>query len=136
MNSESATKLVAPFYEALNQPSKKDVDALLGSCLAPTWTSSAIEGDAKGREAFIQQVKGFGKALPDLKWTIREVVADGDKIVVRSEVTGTPAGDFMGVPHAGKSFKIMTLDLHTVRDDKMAHAFHCEDWASALRQLK
>ena len=76
--------------------------------------------------------------LPDLKWEIKEVLADpvANKVIVRSEASGTPAGDFMGVPHSGKTFRVMAIDVHTVRDGQLAVAHHVEDWVGALRQLK
>ena len=80
-------------------------------------------------------MQGFGKLIPDLAWDIKEVFADGDKIIVRSEASGTPVGAFMGVPHGGKRFSVMTIDIHTVRDGKLVTAHHVEDWAQALRQL-
>ena len=42
----------------------------------------------------------------------------------------------MGVPHGGRRFAVMTIDIHTVEDGKLVRAHHVEDWASALRQLK
>jgi hypothetical protein len=36
-------------------------------------------------------------------------------VIVRGEVTGTPAGDLFGVPHTGKTFKIMAIDIQTAR---------------------
>jgi predicted ester cyclase len=98
MHLEAARALVAPFYEALNQPATKDVRALVESVVHPEWRSFAGEGLSKDREAFIGQVMGFGKLIPDLTWEIKEVVAAEGKIVVRSEARGTPVADFMGVP--------------------------------------
>ena len=95
MNRESAAKLVAPFYDALNQPGSKDVAALVSNVADPDWRSFSAEGVSKSRDEFIHQVEGFGKMIPDLAWSIKEVLADGDKIVVRSEASGTPAADFM-----------------------------------------
>jgi predicted ester cyclase len=135
MNHETARAIVAPFYDALNHPADKDVAALVEGAAVAEWRSFSADGVSKSRDEFIQQVKGFGKIIPDLAWTVAEVLADGDKIVVRSEASGTPAGDFFGVPHGGKSFRIMTIDLHTVRDGKLVTAHHVEDWAGAVRQL-
>jgi hypothetical protein len=42
----------------------------------------------------------------------------------------------MGVAHTGRSFRIMTLDVHTVEDGRLTRADHVEDWASAMRQLR
>ncbi|MFN3398284.1 MAG: hypothetical protein ACK4ZS_07090, partial [Sulfurimicrobium sp.] len=35
--------------------------------------------------------------------------------IVRGEGSGTPAGEFMGVPHGGRSFRILAIDINTVR---------------------
>lgn len=130
-----ARSLIAPFYDALNNPAAKDVAALVTSVAAPEWRSYASETQSKSREEFIAQAIGFGKLIPDLAWTIKEVLVAGDRIVVRSEATGTPAGDFFGVPHTGRSFRIMTIDIHTVADGRLVAAHHVEDWAGAIRQL-
>ena len=65
-----------------------------------------------GRDASIRVVGGFAK------------------------VTGTPAGDLFGVPHGGKSFRIMAIDIQTIRDGKIARTYHLENWLSALGQLR
>lgn len=136
MNRNDARSIIAPFYDALTAPASKDVRALVEGVASLDWRSFSGEGVSKGREEFIQQVTGFGRLIPDLAWEIKQVVVDGDTIVVRSEARGTPAADFMGVPHSGKGFAIMTIDIHTVAEGKLVRAHHVEDWAGALRQLK
>ncbi len=136
MPHDSARSIVAPIYEAHNAPATRDVRALVEGAASPDWRSFSGETASKGRDEFIQQVMGFGKLIPDLAWDIKDIIADGDKIVVRSEASGTPDADFMGVPHGGKRFSIMTIDIHTVAGGKLIRAHHVEDWASALRQLR
>jgi len=136
MHTNEAQALIAPFYDALTLPASKDVRALVEGLASPAWRSFSGETVSKGRDEFIQQAIGFGKLIPDLRWDIKEVFADGDRIIVRSEASGTPAADFMGVPHSGKRFSVMTIDIHTVEGGKLVRAHHVEDWAGALRQLK
>jgi predicted ester cyclase len=57
-------------------------------------------------------------------------------VVVRGEVTGTPAGELFGVPHTGRSFSIMAVDIQTIRDGKIAKTYHMENWLSALNRLR
>ena len=135
MNYDTERSLVAPFYEALNQPATKDVAGLVRGATSTNWRTFSGETMSKGQEEFIQQVVGFGKLIPDLAWTIKDILTDGDTIVVRSEASGTPVGDFFGVPPNGRSFHIMTIDLHTVKEGKLALVHHIEDWATAIRQL-
>ena len=78
----------------------------------------------------------FAKSIPDLTFEIREVLVDGDRVIVRGEVNGTPAGELFGVPHTGKSFKIMAVDIQTIKDGKIAKTYHMENWLSALGQLR
>ena len=135
MNLDTAKAVVAPFYDVLNNPATKNVAKAITNSVHPDWRSYSGETVSKSRDEFIAQVIGFGKLIPDLAWNIKEVLVDGDRVIVRSEASGTPAGEFFGVPHGGKSFKVMTIDIHTVKDGKLATAYHVEDWASALRQL-
>jgi predicted ester cyclase len=73
--------------------------------------------------------------IPDLRWEIKDTLVDGNRIIVRSEASGTPTGPFFGVEPTGKSFRIMTIDIHTIKDGKAVTAHRVEDWASAVRQL-
>ena len=131
-----APAVVTRFYDMLNRPAGKDVAAIAAQILCPDWRSHSAESVSKGRDEFVAQVIGFGKAIPNLAWTVKETLRNGERVVVRSEASGTPAGEFFGVPHGGRSFRIMTIDIHTVRDGMLAAAYHVEDWAGALRQLK
>jgi predicted ester cyclase len=54
----------------------------------------------------------------------------------RRRATGTPTGPLFGVDGKGKSFEIMSIDIHTIEGGKIARTYHVEDWAGALRQLK
>jgi predicted ester cyclase len=73
-------------------------------------------------------------AIPDLQ-EIKEVLVAGDRAIVRGEASGTPSGEFMGVSHAGKAFKVMSIDVHTIAGGKMVRSYHVEDWIGATRQL-
>lgn len=63
------------------------------------------------------------------------VPAVDDRIIVRGEATGTPVADFFGAAPTGKSFRTMAIDLFTVRDGKLAKAYHIENWTAALQQI-
>lgn len=132
-----AQALLTPFYGALDQPATKDTRALVEKALAPDWKSYSNENDFKGREAFIAMVSGLAKTVPDMRWEVKEMLLSGNRVIVRSMASGTPQGQFMGMPAAGnKSFSIMAIDIHTIVDGKAVVAHHVEDWAAAMRQLK
>lgn len=78
---------------------------------------------------------GFGQLMPDLNWAVQDMYQDGDTVVVRSRATGTPVGPLFGVDGQGRSFDIMTIDIHELKDGVIARTYHIEDWAGALQQL-
>lgn len=131
---EQARAAIAPFYQALN--AGNDALALVGQAAGPDWESCGSAGKCSGAEQVGKAIAGFQLRVPDLKWEIKEVLVVGDRVVVRGEGSGTPAGEFMGVPHGGRSFRILAIDIHTVRDGRLSgRTYHVEDWMGAARQL-
>lgn len=135
LSKVEARKIIEPLYSMFNRPQTKDLKALSDIALVPEWRSCSGLNVCKTREAFLGQIGFFGKLIPDLKWDIKEVLVEGERIVVIGEGSGTPADAFFGVPHSGKSFKIMAIDVHTVKDGKLVAVYHVEDWAGAMQQL-
>ncbi|MBA4257423.1 MAG: polyketide cyclase [Polaromonas sp.] len=129
--------VVQKFYDFLSNPASAEHAGALKAVMADNFVSIGDHsGKNKSREAFIGQVGGFGKLIPDLKWAPQEViVAEGGKVIVRSRATGTPRGPLFGVDGKGKGFDIMSIDIHTVVDGKIVQTHHVEDWSGALRQL-
>jgi predicted ester cyclase len=68
-----------------------------------------------------------------MKFDIKEVLVAGDRVVVRGEVTGTPAGELFGVPHTGKSFRIIAIDRWENRED-VSHGELVECAGATARQ--
>jgi predicted ester cyclase len=108
---------------------------VLRQATAPEWVSCETDDVCGTREQVIAAIVGRHKAIPDLKWEIKEVLVSGNRITVRGEATGTPAGEFMGVPHGGKSFRLMSIDVHTIEAGKLVRSYHVEDWLGVVRQL-
>lgn len=133
-------ELVRRFYDlALTVDPGADgsqVARVLGELLADNFESiSTVE--TKGKEVLIKQVQGFWKLVPDLRWEPQEILRDGERIIVRSIATESPKGDFMGMPLDGsKSFRMMTIDIHTVENGRIRRVHHLEDWMAAMKQLK
>jgi predicted SnoaL-like aldol condensation-catalyzing enzyme/predicted ester cyclase len=135
LSVEQARTIVAPLYDALNQPAKKDVPALLARAANPDYKSYSTNEDWVTRDQLADVFKTLGAAVPDLRWTIKDIQTFGDQIVVRGEATGTPERELFGAKPTGKSFKTMSIDLFTVKDGKLASAYHVENWMGAFRQM-
>jgi hypothetical protein len=135
MSVETARASVAPFYRALNAEFAKDSPDLVRQATAPQWVSCRGNDLCNTRDEVISGIGQRLMSIPDLKWEIKEVLVAGNQVTVRGEATGTPAGEFMGTPHTGKSFRLMSIDVHTLEGGKMVRSYHLEDWLGAVRQL-
>src|SRR5260370_40843218 len=121
-----------------NVPTRGDVRAFREQIVTADYESCAgyLPGECWGRETSIKVGSNFANTIPDMKFDIKEVLVAGDREIVRGEATGTPSGELFGVPHSGKSFRIMPVDIQTIKDGKIARTFHIENWLSAIGQLR
>jgi len=138
LSEQQARDLIAPWYSLFNVATRSDVRATQEAVLTEDYESCAgyLPGECWGRETSIKVVSNFANTIPDMTFEIKEVLVAGDRVVVRGEVTGTPSGDLFGVPHSGRSFRIMAVDIQTIRDGKIAKTYHMENWLSAIGQLR
>jgi len=135
LTTEQARMIVAPLYDALNQPATKDVAALLAKAANPDYRSHHTNDDWLTRDQLAEVFKGIGSSVPDLRWTIEDIQTFGDQIVVRGKATGTPTGELWGAKPTGKRFSTMAIDIFTVRNGKLSTAYHVENWMTAVQQI-
>jgi predicted ester cyclase len=133
---EQARAIVAPLYDALNAPTKKDVVALLAKATNADYRSCSTNQDCLDRDQLAVQFKAFGAIIPDLQWEVREIRVYGNSIVVRGEASGTPVAPLFGVQPTGRSFRTISLDLFTVAEGKLSTAYHVENWVAAINQVR
>ena len=136
LSIEQARTIVAPLYDALNQPATKDVAALLARAANPDYRSFHTNEDWLTRDQLAEVFKTIGSSVPDLRWTIEDIQTFGDQIVVRGKATGTPTGELWGAKPTGKGFSTMAIDIFTVRNGKLSSAYHVENWMTAVQQIR
>src|SRR6202022_3607315 len=61
-------------------------------------------------------VRLFRTAFPDQWWQIEDLIAEGDKIVARTTMTGTHQGDFFGISPTGRSVTLTGAHISRVAD--------------------
>ncbi|MGH2397194.1 MAG: ester cyclase [bacterium] len=125
-------KDVALWYEAFN---RKD-PALLERILSEKWVDiPPVPGQPAGPEGAKQILIELTTAFPDLAITIEDVLQDGNKVIVRSEIAGTQRNAFMGFPTKNRRMAIQAIDIHEFKDGKIVRTWHTEDWMTGFHQL-
>lgn len=133
----------APAVQALMQKhyagygAKGDPAGTFAQTTAAAWSNCSANGTkCQNRDELVAALSnGLHKLIPDLQWEIVDMMASGDRVIVRGQGSGTPVGPFFGVPPSGKSFRVMSIDIHTLKDGKIVHTHHLEDWVAAQGQL-
>lgn len=132
----TALALVQPYYDALLAPTPDRVRGLVERATSPDWRNCTDEDVCETRDEAIARWGSHRQLIPDLDLEIRDVLVSGNKIVVRGRMTGTPNRPLMGVDPQGRSFRVMTVDIHEIADGKIVHSFHLEDWGRGIAQMR
>jgi predicted ester cyclase len=77
----------------------------------------------------------FRSAFPDFKVTIDDLIAEGDKVVVRSTWSGTHKGEFMGNAPTGKSVSFGVIDIIRFAGGKAVEHWGQMDRMGMMQQL-
>lgn len=77
-------------------------------------------GTSPGREGLKESCDIFLKAFPDLRFTVEDIIVEGDKACVRSTLTGTHEGDLSGVPPTHRKVEVEAIDIIRVDDEGRA----------------
>ncbi|HSN75232.1 MAG TPA: ester cyclase [Anaerolineae bacterium] len=74
-------------------------------------------------------------AFPDMRFAIRQQIAEGDKVLTHKTLQGTQLGPFMGIPATGKAVAVDVMDIFTVAGGKITEHWTVGDMLSMMRQL-
>jgi steroid delta-isomerase-like uncharacterized protein len=112
----------------------REIDALDEVVAVDYLDHAAFPGQAPGLEGLKQRVTTLFQAL-EPTWTIDDIVAEDDMVVLRWSHIGTHVGEFLGIPPTGKSFTIRGIDMYRVRDGKMAEHWNVVDLYGFCQQV-
>jgi steroid delta-isomerase-like uncharacterized protein len=119
---------VEQLFEAFNHGDLSEIDVLV----APAYVGA--QGD-KGPAGFRAVVVGLRTAFPDLRYTLDDVVADGDRVAVRWHWTGTHRGPFRAFPATGKAVRNTGAGIFRLHDGKIVAAELETDRLGFLEQI-
>ena len=68
-------------------------------------------GQAPGAEGVRQVFAMLKAAFPDMSQSIQDMVAEGDRVAIRSTLHGSHRGEFLGIPATGKQVALPGIDI-------------------------
>ena len=92
-------------------------------------------GEKRGKNGLRELITMYRTAFPDLKMTIEEQAAEGDKVFTRWTATGTHRGELMGFPPTGKIARVQGMIVTRIVNGKVVEDKEVYDALGMLRQI-
>jgi steroid delta-isomerase-like uncharacterized protein len=75
-------------------------------------------------------------AFPDVHFTIVDIIAEGDKVVVHSVLQGTQKNTYRGIESSGNRVKVSEIVIHRLENGKIVERWTHLDLYNLFKQMK
>ena len=77
----------------------------------------------------------FRAGMTDLRVVIEDMIAEGDKVMMRYRIEGTHEGELFGVPPTGRRVSIESITVERVSGSKIREHWRVTDTLDMMQQL-
>jgi len=136
----SSTRNKAAFTRVLEAANAHD-EALLSKTVDEVFAPDALVATqlpihTTGAQAIKEVFAILHRAFPDLRVTVEDVIAEGDKVVSRHTVTGTHrGGEYMGLAPTGRSIRYDEIFILRFEGGRIAQTWGVVDVHAQRKQL-
>ena len=124
------------FHDVVNSGNAEIISKMIDELVEPdAMIRTPVPLDVNGAEALKHVWAVLLAAFPDLHLTVEDMIAEGDKVVVRNTVTGTHRGEYMGLPPTGKSVTYNEIFIFRFVNGRVAETWGVVDVLSLMKQL-
>jgi steroid delta-isomerase-like uncharacterized protein len=110
--------------------------ALADEVLSPRFTSHDWPNDGRtGPQAFRDYYAAIRSAVPDARYEVDDLIAEGDKVVVRWTLLGTHEGAFGGIAATGRPIALKGIAIYRVDDGKLMERWVVSDLHGLLEEI-
>jgi steroid delta-isomerase-like uncharacterized protein len=133
MSTEANVAVARRVFDDLFNEGKLDA---ADEIYAPDHTSHDPQAPGvNGAAAMKHYIGMYRAAFPDLQLSTDDIIAEGDKVVIRWTARGTHKGELMGVPPTGKQTVVTGINIFRVKDGRIAEEWVNWDTIGLLQQL-
>lgn len=128
--SEENKAIVRSFLEV--QDREERIPAELCS---PDFTAHIAGAPPMDIAAFEQFEAVFSAGFSNIRHSIEDIVAEGDRVAFRLTIDSTHTGEFMGVPASGKQVSFLGIGIMRIADGKVADYWGSPDAMGLMQQI-
>ena len=133
MSPEENKAVVRRFVEEVfNQGNLAAVDRFLA---AEYRDANALPGQEPGREGAKRAFSLYQEVFPDLRYTIEEMIAEGDTVVTRVTFRGTHRGALLGIPPTNRQVSVPAVHFTRLVEGTIREHWSLMDDLGLMQQL-
>ena len=133
MPSEDNKALVRRFVDEVQSAGNTD---LIDEICSPEFVNHSpppgIPADCEGIKIVTAMFRG---AFPDSHFTIEDMVAEGDKVVIRVGISATHKGELLGIPPTENRLTLSAIELYRLAEGKIDEQWVQVDTLGMMQQL-
>ena len=134
MSTEENKALIRRGTEVLNRGNVTEISTTLDELFVPDFVRYDPAGGFRSREDYKQFLFSLLAALPG-QFTIEDLIAEGDKVVLRYTFHGTHQGQWRGLPPTGKPVTFTGIFIYRILDSKIVEGWENADALGLVQQL-
>jgi steroid delta-isomerase-like uncharacterized protein len=102
--------------------------ALVDAVVSPRFVSHDWpEGGPTGPQAFRDYYSALRSAVPDARYVVDDLIAEGDRVVVRWRMLGTHERAFGDIPPTGRAITLKGIAVYRLEDGKLVERWVVSD---------
>jgi predicted ester cyclase len=121
------------YEEVWNKRNLAAIDELIAPNVVEHNPNTPSQGP--GLEGYRQSIESILTTFPDMKVTLEDLIAEGDKVVARWRASGTHLGEGATIPPTNKQVTITGIDILRYEGGKRVETWRQFDILGLLQQI-
>ncbi len=135
MSEENKALFRRWFEEVWNQGRAEAIDEMFAEDGVAHGLADASGAELRGPAHFREFHRGFREAFPDIRVTVEDVIAEGDKVAGRCSARATHRSDSLGFAATDRRVEFDGMCIARVRDGQIVEAWNNFDFLTMYQQL-
>jgi steroid delta-isomerase-like uncharacterized protein len=131
---ETKAKISAAFLDAFNHGNLAALDEICAPDMVDHSTAAA-PGQPAGLPGFKLRIAGHRTGMPDLQFTIANMIIEGNLVAFQWTMSGTNTGPYLGRPASGNAVMITGMNMERLADGKITEHWSYPDKLELMQQL-
>ena len=133
MSTQENATVIRRFAEEVI--TKGDIDSAARFVWEDVVEQVPLPGQGPGLEGLKDILRSMRSAFPDLNFTIKEQIAEGEKVASRFEWTGTHQDEFLGVPATLRQVRVWGIVIDRLEEGRIKDTRIIMDTLGLMMQL-